>query len=97
MAGFARGDRCLHPPRSVAPGAGTGARRTRAQYDRIALNVPFDPWRLEREIGVAACHLAVRVARGTIGGGIGEAACLRRPPRVIRAMLARVNGALLLQ
>src|SRR3546814_4037667 len=96
MAGFARGDRCLHPPRSVAPGAGPGARRTRAQYDRIALNGPFDPWRLEREIGVAACHLAVRVACGTIGGGIGEAAFLRRPTREIGAMIDRVHGALLL-
>src|SRR3546814_14204580 len=82
----------LHPPRSVAPGAGPGARRTRAQYDRIALNGPFDPWRLEREIGVAACHLAVRVACGTIGGGIGEAAFLRRPTRAIGAMIDSVHG-----
>src|SRR3546814_5555389 len=45
---------------------------------------------------LAACHLAVRVACGTIGGGIGEAAFLRRPTREIGAMIDRVHGALLL-
>src|SRR3546814_13805609 len=94
MAGFAWGDCCLHPPRAGPRGAGPGARRTRAQYDRIALNGPCDPWRLEREIGVEACHLAVRVACGTIGGGLGEAAFLRRPTREIGALIDRVPGAL---
>src|SRR3546814_16418133 len=45
---------------------------------------------------LAACHPAVRVACGTIGGGIGEAAFLRRPTREIGAMIDRVHGALLL-
>src|SRR3546814_1706176 len=75
------------PPRST---------RTDTLFPYTTLVRSFDPWRLEREIGVAACHLAVRVACGTIGGGIGEAAFLRRPTREIGAMIDRVHGALLL-